>query len=220
MKSSRSVRCVLAGALALGLSLPVAAAPAASAASAARLVVKGNTLRNGKGEAVRLRGFGLGGMLHLENFIDGYAGSEEGFREALLKALGREKYDLFFETFYENYFTEADARYVASLGLNLIRLYAILSEPFIPDASAKMLRAMHSDDRSWPGAVAEALTALKPGHAFETPDLLFAKIADEMRAILAADTDDEAYKAIAWWCVDWVNRRLVAEMRAKYRGAK
>lgn len=67
------------------------------------------------------------------------------------------------------------------LGLNLIRLYAILSEPFIPDASARMLRAMHSDDRSWPGAVAEALTALKPGHAFETPDLLFAKIADEER---------------------------------------
>jgi methionyl-tRNA synthetase len=67
------------------------------------------------------------------------------------------------------------------LGLNLIRLYAILSEPFIPDASATMLRAMRCDDRAWPGAVAEALSALKPGHAFETPDVLFAKIADEER---------------------------------------
>jgi hypothetical protein len=40
----------------------------------------------------------------------------------MLKALGPKKYDLFFETLYENYFTEADARYVASLGLNLIRI--------------------------------------------------------------------------------------------------
>ncbi len=67
------------------------------------------------------------------------------------------------------------------LGLNLVRLYAILSEPFIPDASAAMLRAMNCDDKNWPGPIAEALTALKPGHAFETPDVLFAKIADEDR---------------------------------------
>ncbi|MDW4550378.1 methionine--tRNA ligase [Defluviimonas sp. D31] len=67
------------------------------------------------------------------------------------------------------------------LGLNLVRLYAILSEPFIPDASAKMLDAMKVEDRSWPGPIAEALTALKPGHAFETPEVLFAKIADEDR---------------------------------------
>lgn len=67
------------------------------------------------------------------------------------------------------------------LGLNLIRLYAILSEPFIPDASAKMLAAMNCTDKTWPGAVAEALTVLKPGHAFATPEVLFAKIADEER---------------------------------------
>ncbi|MCU9847752.1 methionine--tRNA ligase [Defluviimonas sp. WL0024] len=67
------------------------------------------------------------------------------------------------------------------LGLNLVRLYAILSEPFIPDASTTMLDAMKVADRAWPGAIAEALTALKPGHAFETPEVLFAKIADEDR---------------------------------------
>ncbi|MCV2871285.1 methionine--tRNA ligase [Defluviimonas sp. WL0050] len=67
------------------------------------------------------------------------------------------------------------------LGLNLVRLYAILSEPFIPDASATMLKAMGCEDKSWPGPIAEALTALKPGHTFETPDVLFAKIADEDR---------------------------------------
>ena len=140
MKSSHPTLCALAGALVLGLSSPVAFAQGASAASAARLVVKGKTLQNGKGETVRLRGFGLGGMLHLENFIDGYPGNEEAFRDVLLKALGREKYDLFFETFYENYFTEADARYIASLGLNLVRI-PVDYRLFEDDMNPRVIRA-------------------------------------------------------------------------------
>jgi methionyl-tRNA synthetase len=40
---------------------------------------------------------------------------------------------------------------------------------------------MKTDNDTWPGPVAEALTALPPGHAFETPEVLFAKIADEER---------------------------------------
>ena len=112
----------LASAFALFISCQAAAAAEASASSEPLLVVKGDKLVNGKGEVVRLRGFGLGGMLHMENFIDGYPGNEEAFREVLLKAMGKKKYDLFFDTFYRNYFTEADARYIASLGLNLVRI--------------------------------------------------------------------------------------------------
>jgi methionyl-tRNA synthetase len=67
------------------------------------------------------------------------------------------------------------------LGLNLIRLYAVLSAPFIPFTSAKMLEAMGASDDSWPGDVAEALSALPAGHAFTVPDVLFAKISDEQR---------------------------------------
>ncbi|MEC8039518.1 MAG: methionine--tRNA ligase [Pseudomonadota bacterium] len=67
------------------------------------------------------------------------------------------------------------------LGLNLIRLYAVLSAPFIPFTAAKMLEAMGSTDDSWPGDVAEALNALPAGHAFTVPDVLFAKITDEQR---------------------------------------
>ncbi|MCG7494286.1 methionine--tRNA ligase [Thalassobius sp. Cn5-15] len=67
------------------------------------------------------------------------------------------------------------------LGLNLIRLYAVLSAPFIPFTSAKMLEAMGASDDSWPGDVAEALNALPAGHAFAVPDVLFAKISDEQR---------------------------------------
>jgi methionyl-tRNA synthetase len=67
------------------------------------------------------------------------------------------------------------------LGLNLIRLYAVLSAPFIPDASAAMLAAMQTTDDSWPDDVPAALNALPAGHAFTVPDVLFSKITDEQR---------------------------------------
>ncbi|WP_425043621.1 methionine--tRNA ligase [Primorskyibacter sp. S87] len=67
------------------------------------------------------------------------------------------------------------------LGLNLIRLYAVLSAPFIPDAAARMLSAMNTLDTGWPDDVAAALTALPAGHEFSVPDVLFAKITDDQR---------------------------------------
>ena len=67
------------------------------------------------------------------------------------------------------------------LGLNLIRLYAVLSAPFMPDTAARMLSAMNTLDTSWPDDVAASLEALEPGHAFTVPDVLFAKISDEQR---------------------------------------
>ncbi len=122
MKTSQSLLAAFASAFVLSTSWNAAAAPEPSLASEPLLVVKGDKLQNGKGEIVRLRGFGLGGMLHMENFIDGYPGNEEAFREVLPKAMGRRRYELFFDTFYKNYFTHADARYIASLGLNLVRI--------------------------------------------------------------------------------------------------
>ena len=67
------------------------------------------------------------------------------------------------------------------LGLNLIRFYAVLSAPFIPEASARMLSAMNTLDTGWPTDVAEALSALPAGHAFTVPEVLFAKITDDQR---------------------------------------
>ncbi len=67
------------------------------------------------------------------------------------------------------------------LGLNLIRLYAVLSRPFIPDAAAATMAAMGCDDWSWPEDVAGALAALAPGHAFTVPEVMFRKITDEER---------------------------------------
>jgi endoglucanase len=86
------------------------------------LKVSGNQIVNQKGDTVYLRGFGLGGMLHMENFIDGYAANEETMREGLLEVLGEENYNLFFDNFLKSYFTEPDAEYIHSLGLNLVRI--------------------------------------------------------------------------------------------------
>ena len=69
-----------------------------------------------------MRGFGLGGMLHMENFIDGYPANEEAMREGLKKVLGEKKYNLYFDNFLKSYFTEPDAAYIQSLGLNLVRI--------------------------------------------------------------------------------------------------
>jgi methionyl-tRNA synthetase len=71
---------------------------------------------------------------------------------------------------------------ITRLALNLIRFYAVISCPFIPDASDAMLSAMRTDDDAWPEDVDAGLSSLSPGHAFTVPDVLFRKIADEERA--------------------------------------
>lgn len=68
------------------------------------------------------------------------------------------------------------------LALNLIRFYAIISRPFIPDAAASMMAGMQSDDWTWPDTVTDALAQLDAGHSFIVPDVLFAKITDDNRA--------------------------------------
>ncbi|WHZ35987.1 methionine--tRNA ligase [Sagittula sp. MA-2] len=67
------------------------------------------------------------------------------------------------------------------LALNLIRLYAVISRPFIPDACADLLAAMQTDDDSWPVDVPAALETLPEGHTFTVPDVTFRKITDAER---------------------------------------
>ena len=74
------------------------------------------------------------------------------------------------------------AQAMVRLALNLIRVYAILSRPFIPDAAAAMMSAMGSDDWTWPEDISAALRTLPVGQAFTVPENLFRKITDEERA--------------------------------------
>ena len=78
----------------------------------------------------------------------------------------------------------AQAAMQARTALNLVPLYATLSAPFIPDAAAAMHDAMGTE-AAWPDAV--DLAALKPGHAFAVPDVLFAKIDDAQREAWQAE---------------------------------
>jgi methionyl-tRNA synthetase len=75
---------------------------------------------------------------------------------------------------------------ITRFALNLVRLYAVLSRPFLPDASEAMLKALRLEGADWPEDVDAALAALPAGHTFETPDVLFAKIDDASREAMAA----------------------------------
>ncbi len=73
------------------------------------------------------------------------------------------------------------AQAMVRLALNLIRVYAVLSQPFIPDAAATMMAALNSDDWTWPEDAATAMATLPAGHRFTVPENLFRKITDEER---------------------------------------
>ncbi|MFI7385164.1 methionine--tRNA ligase [Streptomyces sp. NPDC049813] len=66
--------------------------------------------------------------------------------------------------------------------MNLIHLYAVVSEPFIPASAAAMRSAfdLADDTRAWVSAdEAKALTTVPAGTPFTVPPVLFAKITDE-----------------------------------------
>ena len=81
-----------------------------------------------------------------------------------------------------------------ALALNLLRIFAVLSEPFIPDASRAVMCALGTDDWSWPSDARTALRKLDVGREFSVPANLFRKITDEERDKWRerfAGTDDE-----------------------------
>ena len=66
--------------------------------------------------------------------------------------------------------------------MNLIHLYAVVSEPFIPTSAKKMREAfsVENDTATWvTPAEAKSLTAVPAGTPFTIPPVLFAKLTDE-----------------------------------------
>ncbi|MEU6373688.1 methionine--tRNA ligase [Streptomyces sp. NPDC046909] len=66
--------------------------------------------------------------------------------------------------------------------MNLIHLYSVVSEPFIPASSAAMRQAftLKDDTATWiTEADAKSLTAVPAGTPFTVPPVLFAKLTDE-----------------------------------------
>jgi endoglucanase len=86
------------------------------------LRVDGARLVDADNRPVILYGIGIGGWLTMENWITGFPGYEQGCRDAVGSVLGPGLRDFFFDRFLEHFFTEDDAAYLASLGINMVRL--------------------------------------------------------------------------------------------------
>ncbi|MCO5998097.1 glycoside hydrolase family 5 protein [Actinoallomurus rhizosphaericola] len=86
------------------------------------LRVNGSAITDATGRPVRLYGIGLAGWLNMENWITGYPGHENGMLTAVRNVLGPDLAAVFLDRFLEHFFTADDAAYLASLGINVVRI--------------------------------------------------------------------------------------------------
>ncbi|CUM65823.1 uncharacterized protein PRCAT00003472001 [Priceomyces carsonii] len=86
------------------------------------LKVKDTKIVDDEGNSIVLKGVATGGHLNMENFITGYPGHETEHKKTLESKIGKEKFDFFFEKFYEYFWTEEDAIFVKQQNLNCIRI--------------------------------------------------------------------------------------------------
>jgi endoglucanase len=86
------------------------------------LRVGGSRIVDADGVPVTLYGIGIAGWLNMENWITGFPGYEEGLRTAVASVLGPELRDFYIDRFLEHFFTTDDAAYLASLGINMVRV--------------------------------------------------------------------------------------------------
>jgi methionyl-tRNA synthetase len=73
---------------------------------------------------------------------------------------------------------------ITRTGLNLVRFFAVISQPVLVETTAKICLALglKQEELSWPDSaagLADELQLLAPGHAFAVPDLLFRKLEDD-----------------------------------------
>jgi endoglucanase len=74
------------------------------------------------GEKVQLRGVGVGGWLNMENFITGFGSTESSHRAALGRVLGERRSTLLLDSLLTSFFGPDDAAFLASLGMNCVRI--------------------------------------------------------------------------------------------------
>jgi endoglucanase len=86
------------------------------------LQTTGGKIIDEQGRALRLRGVCVGGWMNMENFINGYPGSEHGVRAALMEAIGETKARFFFDRLLAHMLGEADLAFLRALGCNTVRL--------------------------------------------------------------------------------------------------
>lgn len=103
----------------------------------------------------------------MENFITGYPGHEHEMRSALLSVLGQEKYDYFFDRFLDYFFTREDAKFLACLGLNCVRV-PINHRHFMDDAEGFEIKesGFRLVDRVVEACAAEGIYTILDMHTF------------------------------------------------------
>jgi endoglucanase len=79
-------------------------------------------ISDGSGKPVQLRGTCVGGWMNMENFINGYPGSEVGTRAAVADVLGTGKAEFFFDRMLDNMLGEDDIRFLKECGSTVVRL--------------------------------------------------------------------------------------------------
>jgi aryl-phospho-beta-D-glucosidase BglC (GH1 family) len=86
------------------------------------LRVDNGKIVDSEGRPVVLRGTCIGGWMNLENFINGFTGSERGLRAAFTEILGESKAHFFFERLLHHFFSEEDVKFIRETGVNVVRL--------------------------------------------------------------------------------------------------
>lgn len=85
------------------------------------LSVKGNQIVDTKGNKVRLRGTCPGGWMNMEDFINGFPGSEHRLRAEMKEVIGEAKTEFFFDRLLDHFFNESDVVYIKSQGATVVR---------------------------------------------------------------------------------------------------
>jgi endoglucanase len=86
------------------------------------LRVEGKQIVDINGKPVQLKGTCIGGWMNMENFINGYAGTENGLRAAVTKLLGEEKAQFLFDRMIDYFFNEGDIKFLKECGANVVRI--------------------------------------------------------------------------------------------------
>jgi methionyl-tRNA synthetase len=76
------------------------------------------------------------------------------------------------------------AQMMVRISINLIRVFSLLSAPFLPQTAARLMQALHLApelDVSL-GDLNDELRAIAPGAPFDVPDVLFVKLEDDQIA--------------------------------------
>ena len=86
------------------------------------LQIKNGVICDSNGKSIQLRGTCVGGWMNMENFINGYPGSENGVRTAVADVLGISKAEFLFNRMLDNFLAEDDIKYIKECGSTVVRI--------------------------------------------------------------------------------------------------